>query len=489
MPTFSPTDTPTSTTFGSQPSKALAVLPFRFRGPEAERYVAESLSDELIDVLSTMKGLRVSGSGATARFAAEGDRDPRSIGRQLGVDVVVDGTVQLSGRRIRTNARLLDVASGFQLWSERYDGALEDVFELQDKMGKRIAEALRLELEHIAHRGDAPAEAIEAYLKARANARIWDFKGPTGAIAAYEACLALAPDFKPALAGHAIACLKAWFVPRHGADEPDWAARAKESVARALAGAPELAESHVADATLAAHVGRYRDAAIGLRRALAIAPTLAAAHEYLGRLQLEAGRPEEGIRHLELAFDLDPNMVFALPEIARYRALRGDLDGYQRELDRYLDATGREGNMASTMLEIRVASWFRQLDRLDRLVAGLRSAAMETFSIGRVAELLVDRQATVEAIRAMIDEVLESAPNPRFAALLRQLGAELAGFHRFDALAIHYVSESARGVLVDLDWLDGCPLLAPLREGPEWASEWTAARQLVRARAEAIWAA
>ncbi|MCA9684210.1 MAG: protein kinase, partial [Myxococcales bacterium] len=137
------TSVPTPTTSG----RTLAVLPFRFRGPESERYVAETLSDELIDVLSTMRGLRVSGSGATARFADASERDPRTIGRELGVDVIVDGTVQMAGKRVRISARLLEVSSGFQMWSERYDGALEDVFELQDTMGKRIAEALRLKLE------------------------------------------------------------------------------------------------------------------------------------------------------------------------------------------------------------------------------------------------------------------------------------------------------------------------------------------------------
>jgi eukaryotic-like serine/threonine-protein kinase len=124
--------------------------------------VAGSLGEELIDLLSTTRGLRVLGSGATARFADASERDPRTIGVELGVDVIVDGNVQLAGNRIRIAARLLAVDSGFQLWSERYDGALEHVFELQDKMGKRIAEALRLELEDIVHRGDAPAEAIEA---------------------------------------------------------------------------------------------------------------------------------------------------------------------------------------------------------------------------------------------------------------------------------------------------------------------------------------
>jgi serine/threonine protein kinase/tetratricopeptide (TPR) repeat protein len=465
-------------------SRALAVLPFRYRGPESDRYVAESLSDELIDVLSTMKGLRVSGSGATSRFAADGDRDPRTIGRELSVDVIVDGTVQLSGPRLRVSARLLDVASGFQLWSERYDGELEDVFELQDKMGKRIAEALRLELEHIAHRGEAPAEAIEAYLKARASARTWDFKGPSGAVASYAACLALAPDFKPALAGHAIAILKAWFIPQQQPDEPDWATLAEQAVARAMVGAPELAETHLAAAILASHTGRYRDAAIELTRALQIAPTYAAAHEYIGRLQLEAGRPDEGVRHLALGYQLDPTLVFALPEIARYHALRGDLDGYREQIDRYLANSGGGASVPAMMLGIRVASWYRQRDELERHVGQLLSASMETFTLGHFARLLIDPEPSVDKVTAMMSAVLPLARNPRFAALMRQLGAELAAFLGFDDLAIHYVTEAAEGVLVDLDWLDRCPLFVPLRERHEWSH----ARQLVRARAEAIWA-
>jgi serine/threonine protein kinase/tetratricopeptide (TPR) repeat protein len=472
------TGTPTPTR-----ARALAVLPFRFRGPESERYVAEALSDELIDVLSTMKGLRVSGSGATSRFAAEGDRDPRTIGRELAVDAIVDGTVQLSGRRIRVSARLLDVAGGFQLWSERYDGELEDVFELQDKMGKRIAEALRLELEDIAHRGEAPAEAIEFYLKGRATARGWDFKGRSGAVASFAACLALAPEFKPALAGHANATLKAWFVPQQEPDEPDWAALAEQAVARAMAGAPELAETHLAAGTLAAHTGRYRDAALELTRALQIAPTYAAAHEYLGRIQLEAGRPDEGVRHLDLGFQLDPSLVFALPEIARYHAMRGDLDGYRREIERYQATSGRGADVPSMMLGIRVASWYRQREELERQVAALLSASMETFTLTHFARLLIDPEPTPAKVVAMMARVLPSARNPRFLALMHQLGAELSAFHGLDELGMHYVTEAAEGVLVDFDWLERCPVLAPLRERPEWSH----ARQLVRTRAESVW--
>ncbi|MFV8755680.1 protein kinase domain-containing protein [Nannocystaceae bacterium ST9] len=484
-----PHATPTSASLGATPTsmpsraKALAVLPFRYRGPESERYVAETLSDELVDVLSTMKGLRVSGSGATARFATEGERDPRTIGKELDVDAIVDGTVQLAGNKIRIAARLLDVESGFQMWSERYDGSLEDVFELQDKMGKRIAEALRLKLEIIAHRGDAPIEAIEAYMKARAIGRTWEHKGPNGSVAAYQAALAIAPEFKPALAGLAMATMRAWFSPTVEPGEPDWAALAHEAVDRALTGAAELAETHLAAATLAVHTGRYRDAAASLRTALRLAPTYAAAHEYIGRLQIEAGRPEDGARHLELAFELDPTLVNVLPDLARYRALRGDLDGCASELRRFFSAPGRRNDVPGLLCEIRVAAWSGQLDRLETSLAKLRETTSLGSVLGRFAGMWIAPGLDEAGLASMLEGVRESVRNPRFRSLVLQLGAEIAGHHGFEELALRCARESAEGVLVDLDWVDRCPPLAKLRTRPEWAE----IRALVRGRAEAVW--
>jgi serine/threonine protein kinase/tetratricopeptide (TPR) repeat protein len=504
--------TPTpGTSMTSTPSptagRALAVLPFRFRGPASDSYVAETLSDELIDVLSTMRGLRVSGSGATARFADAGDRDPRSIGAQLGVDVIVDGTVQMSDKRVRISARLLDVESGFQLWNERYDGALEDVFELQDKMGRRIAEALRLKLEDIAHRGEAPAEVIEAYLRARQLARTWEWIGPQGALAQYERCLALAPAFKPALAGYAIACLRAWFRPSFNPDEPNWEALSAAAVAAALAGASELAETQLAAAIYAVQYGRYGEAVDALRQALRIAPTYAAAHDYLGRLQVEAGRPEQGIAHLELALELDPELNFALGDICRHRALRGDLDSLDALMARYVERGGRPSDVAIASVRMRVAAWYRDTARLAAMYAllpgpmtaaqGLNSAT-PTLTPGRADApnrnmaghaLAVFGESiftgNFDGLRDRFDLVFAAAKNPRFSALAYQLAAEAAMYNGRDDIALQYIETAARGVLVDLEWLEYCPLFEPLRTRPEYE----AARSLVRARAEGVWAA
>ncbi|WP_346017083.1 protein kinase [Pseudenhygromyxa sp. WMMC2535] len=471
--------TPTTTTSG----RALAVLPFRYRGPEAELYIAEALSDELIDVLSTMRGLKVSGSGATARFAEAGSRDPRTIGRELGVDVIVDGTVQLAGKRVRISARLLDVGSGFQLWSERYDGPLSDVFELQDKMGKRIAEALRLKLEDIAHRGEAPADAVETYLRARQLARAWDWKGPKGAVVCYEQTLALAPEFKPALSGYAIACLRAWFVPRDLADEPDWRAKADAAVAKALELAPELAETQLAAAMHAVHHGEYRSAAGYLAASLRIAPTYAAAHEYLGRLQLEAGRPEQGVGHLEFALELDPSLVFVLPDIARYKALRGDAEGFAAQMARFAEVTGARPEMRAIMLDIRASTWLDDRQRVDQAHQILLEHIPEASLTSGFARMMASEAVSEDELRENLQHVCAAAPNPRFTSMVRQFAAEVAARHGFDDLALEIMQEAAESVLVDLDWLEHCPLFDRLRARLAFEG----IRALVRSRAEAIW--
>jgi eukaryotic-like serine/threonine-protein kinase len=399
--------------------------------------------------------------------------------------VIVDGTVQLSGKRVRISARLLDVNSGFQLWSERYDGALEDVFELQDKMGKRIAEALRLELEDIAHRGEAPVEAIEAYLRARQLARAWEWKGPTGAVAQFERCIELAPQFKPALAGYAIACLRAWFMPSWDSTEPDWSQRARTAVESALAGAPELAETHLAAAMHAVQIGEYKQAAESLRQALRIAPTYAAAHDYLGRLQIEAGRANEGIAHLDLARELDPNLVYGLPDIARHRALRGDLAGFDQNIERFLELAGRANYAPSAMLQIRVGAWYRDHERIEQGRSRLGDEVPGNPSMVSFARVMTDPDLNVERLRQTVEIALSVGRNPRFASLIYQWSAEAAAYHGHDDYAIECIQGAANGVLVDLDWVEHCPLFTSLRERPEY----DAIRQAVRRRAEAIWGA
>jgi serine/threonine protein kinase/TolB-like protein len=464
--------------------KALAVLPFRYRGPAESEFVADALLDELTDLLSMTRGLKVSSSGATAKLTRDGDRDPRTLGRTLGVDVVVDGSIQLSGQRLRIAARLLDVDSGFQLWNERFDGQLADVFDLQDKLGKRVAEALRVELEIIEHRELADVEAIESYLRARHAKVRWHLQGPQGAIAHYRAVLERAPGFKPAIAGLAIACMRAWFSPEQEDEHVDWQATAKAAVEHAMAEAPEFAETRIAAASWAVQGGFYRDAGEHLREALRIAPTCALAHEYLGRLQLEAAHPDRGVAHVELAYELDPGLDWCLADLARHKALRGDYDGFD-QLMRQLLEKSEQHRASALLMNMRIGAWRRDLTRIRTAYEQLSNEASDEstraiLSYGTVLLQPFDR----EKLERHHAKSLASIQNGRFHTLMLQLFAEQTAFHGDYEWALIYLRDAVQLVLVDLDWLDHCPLFDPLRRDPRFIE----LRGKIRARCEQIWA-
>jgi tetratricopeptide (TPR) repeat protein len=249
---------------------------------------------------------------------------------------VVDATVQASAKQVRVAARLVEVATGTQLWSDKFESGLEDLFELQDRISKRIAEALRVELAPRRTPRMRRRRRSSLYLRGRRKLTAFQVIGTDGAIELLEQCIELAPHLQPALACHAIACLRAWFMPSSFLDDEkprDWEQEARRSVARALEEAPDTAETYLARAMLGVQLGEWREAVKALVKALEIAPTYAHAHQYLAQLQCEAGNTKEGLERAQLAFDLEPSLTVCLFDIARLHALRGD----RAECDRYLD--------------------------------------------------------------------------------------------------------------------------------------------------------
>src|SRR5262249_46467554 len=152
-----------------------------------------------------------------------------------------------------------------QIWSERYEGDLADLLAFQETIARRVAEELRVELTTHSHRGTAPAAAIGHYLSGRQRLRAYDAADALAAVSCLERCLALAPDFAPALAAHALACLRAWYNVIDGGDR-DWEAATRASVERAVARAPELAETHLAAGIHATNYADYRAAACSLEK-------------------------------------------------------------------------------------------------------------------------------------------------------------------------------------------------------------------------------
>src|SRR5262249_245474 len=157
-----------------------------------QRYVAEGLSEDLIDALSSAKELRIASRGAVQKYRA-GQRDAREIGRELAVDFVVEGSVRRSHAGFRVTARLLRVAAGFQLWTRKFDVAEAQPLGENDAIARAIGQALSVELAPVVVAREDP-EAVDLYLRAR-EAALRAFTGdPMGAANLFSQALERAPD-------------------------------------------------------------------------------------------------------------------------------------------------------------------------------------------------------------------------------------------------------------------------------------------------------
>jgi eukaryotic-like serine/threonine-protein kinase len=462
---------------------SLAVLPMRYRGPASEAYLAEAITEELVDILSMTRGLKVLSTAASARFGDE--RDPAVVRERLGVGAMVDGSVQRNGDELRVVARLVDTGNGLQVWSERFDGRLEDVLALQDRIANRIAEALRLELDSHRHTGAVAAPAIELYMRARGQARRFDLggTGPDAAEQLLTRCLQQAPGFPPAVATHALVLARMWSIHGQGQDGAHWPGRCRAAVERAVELAPDQPETHLAAGLMHCEHGHYRAAAQALREALRLAPTYAAAHAHLGALQCEAGRAHEGYRHLTMAVELDPNDPRSLLSAALYHAQRGD----------YSQASGMLSRMAAedpatlgaiAIIYLRMSLW---RGRSDQVRALQRSWGLVDPPRKRMLELLAGvylGRIGVSELDHTLEEAMRLDTSPRFASTIHQLATEvLAARGEVDA-AFVYLRRAALDVLVDVEWLTCCPALGDLRSQPGYAP----LAMQVRQRAAVIWA-
>ncbi|WP_395808753.1 protein kinase [Archangium minus] len=459
--------------------QGVALLPLRFQGPRDSEFLGDSLTEALIDQLSRARGLRVPGSGVTARFRDA--RDPRTVGRELGVELVVDGTVQSAGPAVRVSVRLLEAQSGTQLWSGRFEYASNDAFELQDRLVPRIAEELRGEVVLAGWRASIPPEALALHRQASTLIH-GTFRGSHDGepLALLDTCLELAPDFAPAMALHAIASLRAWF--RSTKDSArDHVATARASVERALRLASAIPETHLARAMLAAQQDDWHSAVTALRTGLDIAPWHAPTLEYLGNMQCEAGRADEGLVRLRLAYDVSPTLVTALFEFARCSALRGKMEDYRWALERLTASPAHR--MAAESLRARVAGWTRDVETLRRCKAVAEDGADFISRItGLYASAVLGEVQALELL-PVFDEEISRTNSPRFVSLMCQISTEILGLCGHAEQALGYFRRAADTALIDLEWIDHCPALQPLRALPGFAE----GRRKVRARVETLW--
>ncbi len=448
--------------------RAVAVLPFRNAGAEDHAYLADELTDDLIDGLSMSGALRVRPRGAVQRFAGD-DRDAQALGGDLGVQVIVQGTVRLAADRVRITARAISVADGFQLWAQRFERPFADVLDVSDEMVAAIAEALTVKAPAAAVR-EAPSnpEAVELYLRGRREYRGFYPPSLLKAIGYFRRALELSPDDPMVMAGLASALGRAAHFGHASFDE------AEAVATRAIARAPKLADAHLALA-LARMWTRPVDAMRALRPALALAPGLPEVQLLVGALLSEAGS-DEGLRWIESAHALDPALPLVLDSMCRHFMQRRDRDGATRCFDELLARPERPVGPCSWRLPLAYR------DRARAEVVARRVAAFnDPFATSLKSVVAILDGGTVEPLMAGITRGFRGFRDALFA----QLEAEMHAFTGEHDAALACVDAAVSVGLADITWIDGTAALDPLRERAEFREM----RATVQARATAVLAA
>jgi serine/threonine protein kinase/tetratricopeptide (TPR) repeat protein len=456
--------------------KTVAVLPFRNAGDPADDYLAEELTDDLLDALSMTRGLKVRARGAVLRFRGV-ETDPREIGRELGVQVVVEGSVRKARGHVRISARLVSVADGFQIWAKRFDRPEQDVLSINDEAASAIAEALTLDGRRADARArEAPSDplAIDLYLRARHEYRQFWPQHQGRAIELFDQALAIAPDDPLLLSGMALALARLSFF--HG---DSGSARARAVAERAVAAAPHLGEAHLALGSVLFQLGEAPSAVRSLRAAVSRSPGLAEAHGALGRLLCEAGAVDEGVRRLETSLSLDPDAPLVIPELTRAYALLGQWD----RADATLSTLAHDGGQLSYWtLRARIALWRREPALVERYLADLPDSDPSLL----LPRLLLEVVRTGKVPTELSDiEKTERAGGVRRQVFALQMRAEVLAFLGQDDPSLDALQRAAERGLLDRFWLDRCPLLDSVRRSPRFAGIYAEVRRRTDAVLEA----
>jgi len=287
---------------------SIAVLPFRSVGSEPDsEYFADGLAEELITALTKIEDLRVVARASAFTFKGR-DAEVREIGSRLRVDTVLDGSVRRAGNRLRVSCRLTNVADGGQIWSERYDREMADIFALQDEMARSIVDALKIAWVDKLHPILRYTDNRESYLHYLKGRFYWSKRYEGGLLTAkQEFAAALEKDDRNALAYSGLADVFA-FLGLYSIWPPRKAfADAKANVDKALAIDDALPEAHTSQGLIALSANwDWRAAEAEFMRALDLDKTQALAHLYYAWLLALRDRRTEAIVAIKRAQNADP---------------------------------------------------------------------------------------------------------------------------------------------------------------------------------------
>jgi adenylate cyclase len=374
-----PTTPPTALPLPDKPS--IAVLPFaNMSGDPEQEYFVDGMVEEIITALSRIHWLFVIARNSTFTYKGRAV-DVKEVGRELGVRYVLEGSVRKGGSRVRITGQLIDALTGTHLWADRFDGSLEDVFELQDQVALGVAGVIEpvlqaAEMRRSAARPTSDLTAYDLYLRALAaffpitKDRIFD------ALGLLEQAIAIDPHYGPALSWAAVGHMR--LVNDGWAEEPETSRRKAIDLARqALQVVGDDPGILANSAYVLAEFGEDIGAMMGLiDRALALNPSFARGWYASSGLRIMAGQHDLAIEHVETALRLSPRerMGQPLSRIGEAYFFKGRFDDAASKL-----LLAIQDNPGSTVPYRFLAACYAHMGRLDEaraIVARLRAITL-----------------------------------------------------------------------------------------------------------------
>jgi len=292
-------------------ARSIVVLPFVNIGRDStDDYLAEGLTNDLINVLGRVQGLRVT-SRSVATSAREKFTSAGEIGKALNVGRILEGTVQRDGDRLRVTARVTNTDDGFMVWSDMFERTLKDVFAVQDEISSAIATALGAQMGAVSvanraesERGTSDDVAYDFYLRGR---HFFEERGEAAlrrALDLYRRAAQKDPKFARAYAGiAAVYSVLPWY--SHSSGDSLFSS-GLAAATKAIELDTTLAEAYASRAVLLNGRWRWQDADQDFRRAIALDPKYAAAHQWYGEELMMRNRPADAVEQLKRAAELDP---------------------------------------------------------------------------------------------------------------------------------------------------------------------------------------
>jgi TolB-like protein len=419
--------------------KSIAVLAFSDLSAAGDQeYFAEGISEELLNVLAQIPGLKVAGRTSSFAFKDQ-NRGIREIGEILEVAHILEGSIRTQDDRVRVTAQLVKVDDGYHLFSKNYDRELTDIFAVQDEIAQEIVTALRATIlgeQPVVTAKATSVEAYEKYLKARQWIHSRDRELMERSVILLDEALAIDPDYAPALAQKALALMLLSNSDGSYGDIPSALAlrMSRPLIDRAISLDPDLAEAHAILGLWYRQSTRdsSEQAIASLRKALAMVPTMPNANNWLATELIGPELHQERIRLYEMVVDNDPLYRPAFNNLTFNYLQTNDTDKAEALIQRVERISGGSPNILAAQGALALS---------EGRLAEAKELLGEAYDFNRSAGVVRNWYANALAGLGEYDSAAEAAASTSKLFPLVLAGRSDAAQEAFDALELPFFAD------------------------------------------------